>query len=361
MKPKTYKGIGGTCGVMPYTMDGKNQGIFLSPEELFKSASKLINCPVVIKSHVPSDEVEKNKVGIVKFAYPMDDYSIGLDLEIWNKEAQDYIAAGNIELSAGYLASLSPEDSHWYGSPYSYKKEIQSFDHLAILPKGDARNRMSKLILNAANIENGIEENIIFDVFNDVNSSDSADINKMGKKIISIPETQVQFEVDPEVAKYIEFLNAKIQTLNDSNTSNTVQLNDSKVALENTIKQKEEELNAMMARLPKYLAIANKASKLGIAIDYEKFDPMFVMKQALASTYPGIEEQSEETVSFLFNSLKEEAKEATETQPINQTVSDSSKQESALKNQIDNVETKTSSKVSSEDMSALLAKKRASK
>lgn len=363
MKSKTYKGIGGTCGVMPYVLEGKSHGIFLPPEELFKSINKLVNTPVVLQSHDAANNIDKNKVGIVTSAYPLDDFSIGIDMQIWDEKAQQYIERGNRELSAGYTANLVQEDSHWYGSPYSYKKSIDEFDHIVVLPEGDARNRVAKILLNSATEESAstLSEASSF-VFNIVDSASTSTetTSAMGKRFISIPESQAQFEVDGDVAAYIESLQSSIKQLNtslsDTNTNLTTQLNDSRATLESTLKEKEEEIANIKARLPKYLAIANKAAKLGVTIDYENFDPLTIMQQALAESYPGIESQSEETVSFLFGNLKEKAQENQAQQAEPQTtVTDSNT--TTLKSQVNSVVNKPSG-YSASDMAAHLANKR---
>lgn len=381
MKNKTYKGIGGTCGVMPYVMDGKSIGVFLSPEELFKSASKLIDCPVVIKSHDSAKNKDKNTVGIVTKAYPLDNFSLGVDMQIWDDDAQKYIENGNIELSAGYTATLAAIDNHWYGSTYSYQKQIDAFDHIVILPKGDARNRVSKLILNSSNEDIETENNKDF-IFNLVESSSttvSSSLEKMGKKEIKLTDSSNQpktFEVDEEVATRIGHLESEVNRLsgqvrefNNSSNSDTstiatlrTEIKDSKSTFETTIKEKDDQIAALKANLPSYLTIANKASQLGVTVDYEKFDPLLVMRSALKDSYPGIDEQSEETVSFLFKNLKIPTS-TTETPPETTTTtttdSNTTTTASPLKNKVETVVTANTAKATtSTDMASAVAAKR---
>lgn len=377
MKTKTYKGIGGTCGVMPYQIEGKSTSVFLSPEELFKSASKLVNIPVVIKKHVTADQIDNNKVGIVTSAYPLDDFTIGVDLQIWDDKAIKYIDNGNVELSAGYTATLTRGDDHWYGSSYAYSKKIDEFDHIVVLPSGDARNRVSKLFLNSNDAE--IAGNVTTSFgFNIVDSSSTDSTLGMTTRHIRLPANQkspeTTFEVDTTVADYIETLRGEISTLHtkvsDSNTSSTqqveslnTQLADSKTALITTIAEKDAQYADLKAKLPSYLSIANKASRLGVSIDYNAFDPINVMKLALSAAYPDIDGQSEATINYLFGTLKEpepsQADLANESAKERTQVTDSAKTTTPLQDKVNStVAATTITGVSADIMSNKIAEKR---
>lgn len=364
------------------------------------------------------------------YSLPTNEMTLGLLLKVavWSEELLDYISAGNSELSAGYIADIIEQEGTWHGSPYSYSKTNILYDHLAVVEKGSARNgskskllsdshetrfqilsNRTKKLTDSVTVINPISATIKTDTTtepktitetstdpsaeeknNDFYQS-NADITKSPDIIendCDLPSTNK----DDTPMKNLVLPDGKMIALTDDVHGIISDALDSlvreKQALENTASQtkkeadiakfqfedsktKTEELNKKIEQdannLSKSVAIASKAERLGITIDYTNFDLSKTMREALKDKYPDVDTVGEDTLYYLFN-LVEIPKEIDNT-------SDSKKDElktgktdkslvgdsvtSQIKKHIKNE--KQNDDLSSEEMANILAERRRAK
>jgi hypothetical protein len=321
-------------GVLPYVVDGVSVGIFTSPEELFaeESLATLIGAGATIEHPVEFLTTTDNMVGIVLSAEPnyrssennpdYAFYNIKLKVAVFNTKAIDYIERGNNELSAGYNADIVAVDGNWHGSPYSFVKKNIRYNHLAIVAKGTARNGLeSKLTTDSNqckdyNFFNITDSKKIYAVLNINDNTYNADIpvniNDTPRKpspmknilLSSGKSVEVSDESYADLHFFLEDTKKNIADLMAANSAKvkevesvTQELNDSNSALEAT---KKSVVNSK-DNFGKYIAIATKAEKFGVKVDYENFDALAVMRKVLQDKYPNTENLPLETVEYLFS------------------------------------------------------------
>lgn len=381
-------------GVLPYLIDGISVGIFTSPTELFAeySLSTLIGVGVTIEHPEQFLTSTDGMVGIVLSAepnYKNNDispdaafYNILLKVAIFDIKAIEYIKQGNNELSAGYDAEIVAEEGNWYGSPYSYVKKNIRYNHLAIVASGTARNGTSSKLLvdnnqcrdyNAFKITDSAKVSSIAHIKDSVNINEDINPTKINPmKTITLPSGK-SVEVSDESYTDLHFFLADTEkTIADlTNTKSakekeiesvTRELTDSKSTLEATKKEVEKGKDSF----GKNIAIATKAEKFGIKIDYDNFDALTVMRKVLKDKYPNTDTLPLETIEYLFGITEYQAPEpekpATPEIPTTTQATDSNKSKSAMSQIIDastgNVIKDNDEDISSDAMAEIMAKKR---
>lgn len=141
----------------------------------------------------------------------------------------------------------------------------------------------------------------------------------------------------------------------------TKELTDSKSTLEATKKEVEKGKDSF----GKNIAIATKAEKFGIKIDYDNFDALTVMRKVLKDKYPNTDTLPLETVEYLFGITEYVAPEpeATTTEVTTTTqATDSKKSKSVMSQVIDassgNIIKENDEDITPDNMAEIMAKKR---
>ena len=222
------------AGVLPYPVQDDEgtvtvSGVLSHPEDLFNdSLATLVGVGVYIEHPQSGFTYDlKDAVGIVLSAEPKQNYlnndgaiaSIQGDVNyallkvgIWDNTALETINNGKKELSAGYDAALIVEAGIWYGTPYSYRKKNITYNHLAIVDTGTARNgAYSRLIdkqsgeyTNICEIDTKIVDSLSLNIIKDSGDNDDNFIPieqiiggvpmkhlAIGKNVISVEDTSV--------------------------------------------------------------------------------------------------------------------------------------------------------------------------
>jgi hypothetical protein len=385
-------------GVLPYLIDGVSVGIFTSREELFaeESLSTLTGAGTTVEHPEQFLTTTDGMAGIVLSAVPnyrtndtnpiTDFYNIKLKVAVFDKSIIEYIEQGNYELSAGYDAEIVAEEGNWHGSPYSFVKKNIRYNHLAIVASGTARNgTLSKLLVDNKQCKDYNAFKIIDSakVSSIAHIQDSADINtdihppkNKPMKTITLPSGKSVEISDESYTDLHFFLEDTKKTITDLTTiksakekeveSITQALTDSKSTLEATKKEVEKGKDSF----GKNIAIATKAEKFGIKIDYNNFDALAIMRKVLKDKYPNTDTIPLETIEYLFGITEfkepELEKPATET-PTTTTAAttqatDSNKPRSAMSQVIDastgNVIKDNNEDISPDAMADIMAKKR---
>jgi hypothetical protein len=391
-------------GVLPYLVDDTSVGIFTSPYELFAedSLSTLVGVGVTIEHPEQFLISTEGMVGIVLSAEPnykisgdnpeAGFYNILLKIAIFDSKAIEYIRQGNNELSAGYDAEIVAEEGTWHGSPYSYVKKNIRYNHLAIVAKGTARNGItSKLLVDNKQCKDFNAFKIIDSkkVSNLAHIKDSATITEdinlpkiKPMKTINLPSgksVEVSDESYTDLHFYLEDTKKTIADLTATKSAKekevesiTQALTDSKSTLEATKKEVEKGKDSF----GKNIAIATKAEKFGIKIDYDNFDALTVMRKVLKDKYPNTDTLPLETVEYLFSITEFVAPEPEVTTPATQATTPattatttqatdskvSNKPKSAMSQVIDassgNVIKENDEDISADAMAEIMAKKR---
>jgi hypothetical protein len=384
-------------GVLPYLIDGVSVGIFTPPEELFseKSLSTLVGAGTTIEHPEQFLTTTDGMVGIVLSAEPNFSYSgtspdssfsnIRLKIAIFDDKAIEYIKCGNIELSAGYNADIVAEEGNWHGSPYSFVKRNIQYNHLAIVASGTARNgATSKLLVdnnqckdfNAFKIIDSKRVSSVVHIKDGATATEDIHLNKNKRmKTITLPSgksVEISDESYTDLHFYLEDTKKTIADLTATKSAKekeiesvTKELTDSKSTLEATKKEVENSVNSF----GKNIAIATKAEKFGIKIDYNNFDALAIMRKVIKDKYPNTDNIPLETVEYLFSITefevpatepeKTDTPAATTPTPVQTT---DSKPKSAMSQVIDaskgNVIVTDDEDISPDAMSDIMAKKR---
>lgn len=380
-------------GVLPYLIDGVSAGIFTSPNELFaeESLSTLVGVGVTIEHPEQFLTSTDGMVGIVLSAepnYKNSDtnpdaafYNILLKVAIFDSKAIEYIKQGNNELSAGYDAEIVAEEGNWHGSPYSFVKKNIRYNHLAIVASGTARNGTSSKLLvdnkqcrdyNAFKITDSAKVSTIAHIKDSANITEDINLTKIkpmktinlssGKSVEVSDEsyTDLHFYLE-DTKKTIADLTATKSAKEKEVESVTKELTDSKSTLEATKKEVEKGKDSF----GKNIAIATKAEKFGIKIDYDNFDALTVMRKVLKDKYPNTDTLPLETVEYLFGITEYVAPEpeATTTEVTTTTqATDSKKSKSVMSQVIDassgNIIKENDEDITPDNMAEIMAKKR---
>lgn len=407
-----FEGFSISVGVLPYLVEvnGKSiaTGILTSDTELFNpnSLDSLIGA-AVIKEHPENFNADlKDMGGIVLSAFPgyadnpsfeMSSDVLGLSIKIavWSEELLDYISSGNSELSAGYTADIIEKEGTWHGSPYSYIKTNIIYDHLAVVEKGSARNgsksslltddktkyqsfkiitSKTKKLTDSITVSTiGIKEDFT------ENSNDNADVkkssdiieNELSPEKISMKQlvtpsgkiVQLADDIYQIISDDFDNLIREKQSLEKTATTATKLAEDAeKQVTDSKTKEKElgQKIEESTKKFSKAVAIAAKAEKLGVVVDYSDFDASATMREALKTKYPDIDTVSEDTLFYLFNlaeipiqkdNKKEDEDNAVEGDQVTDSIT------SQVKKSVKN-EKKSNIEGSSEEMSRILAEKR---
>jgi hypothetical protein len=381
-------------GVLPYLIDGVSVGIFTSPNELFaeESLTTLVGVGVTIEHPEEFLISTDGMVGIVLSAEPnyknsdinpdAGFYNILLKVAIFDTKAINYIKQGNNELSAGYDAEIVTEEGNWHGSPYSFVKKNIRYNHLAIVASGTARNGASSKFLvdnkqcrdyNAFKIIDSAKISSIAHIQDSANiNTDIQSPKNKPMKTITLPSGKTVEISDESYTDLHFFLEDTKKTIADLTTTKsakekevnaiTQELTDSKSTLEATKKEVEKGKDSF----GKNIAIATKAEKFGIKIDYDNFDALTIMRKVLKDKYPNTDTIPLETIEYLFGITEYKAPEPeplTTPEPATTTTQTSdSKTKSAMSQVIDastgNVIKDYNDDISPDVMAEIMAKKR---
>jgi hypothetical protein len=377
-------------GVLPYLVDGVSVGIFTPMEELFseESLSTLVGAGTTIEHPEQFLTTTDGMVGIVLSAVPNYNYgtdsidstfyNIKLKIAIFDDKAIEYIKLGNIELSAGYDADIIAEEGNWHGSPYSFVKRNIRYNHLAIVATGTARNgTTSKLLVdnnqckdfNAFKITDSKKVSSIAHIKDSANITEDIHLNKIKRmKTITLPSgksVEVSDESFTDLHFYLEDTKKTIADLTATKSAKekeiesvTKELTDSKSTLEATKKEVENSANSF----GKNIAIATKAEKFGVKIDYDNFDALAIMRKVIKDKYPNTDNVPLETVEYLFSITEFEAPITEPEKTDTPTPTTDSKPKSAMSKVIDasngNVIVDNDVDISPDAMAEIMAKRR---
>jgi hypothetical protein len=305
-----FEGISLFAGVLPYvlseaeaSLDGGNPGdvvgVVSLPEDLFdeESLCSLVGVGVYLGHPSEMSTDLSNAVGLVLSAEPESEfdektnsfnYYVELKLGIWDRDAIEYIQAGNKELSAGYTATFTKESGLWAGSPYWYKKENIEYNHIAILPPDSARNGTYSRIVDTKLSKISLDVNLSIVDSNNVRITKSLEslsnmekiILANGKEVAIAPESkQILLDYLSSFAELSsQVTDAKSAVADREELSKKLQASEQEIQkLKSSVITQEE----LQKQIKRGASVAYKAEKLGISVDYSAFDPDIIIRSTL--------------------------------------------------------------------------------
>lgn len=142
MKPKRYRALHITPGVVDYTDGDQRETVLIKKPALDKMNRSFLGKPVFNFTHkvVPiedafnftSEEIEEHAVGVVSdVGYDVESGYFFADMMIWDEETQDNISEG-YKVSDAYIPEVGP-GGEYNNVPYDEEVMGGKYDHMAIV------------------------------------------------------------------------------------------------------------------------------------------------------------------------------------------------------------------------------------
>jgi uncharacterized protein len=264
-------------GVQKYiTKDGDVTFEYRSEEEVFKKETMDSFEQVPVTDDHPTEPVTADNyktyaVGSVSHLLREDDLVVA-SVMVADKGAIESVMAGKKEISCGYVCDVVPQEGFWKGVKYTHvQKNIQG-NHIAIVNKGRAGDRVRLRIDTAeSDMDNEVPEPAV----------------KQNTKVVNMEKIKIdgqELEVSAEVKKAVESV---IQQLQDA--------------------KRDSSDEAISARVSRRVGIQSKASKIISAdVTMDALSDIEIMKRVIAKANPSLklEGKSADAIEGMFEMVQ---------------------------------------------------------
>lgn len=142
MKPKRYRALHITPGIVDYTDGDQRETVLIKKAALDKMNSSFLGKPVFNFTHkvvdiknafdFTSEEIEEHAVGVISdVGYDVESGYFFADMMIWDEETQDNISNG-YGVSNAYVPEVGP-GGEYNNVPYNEEVTDGEYDHMAIV------------------------------------------------------------------------------------------------------------------------------------------------------------------------------------------------------------------------------------